>query len=164
MLPQREPGTVLRVHVVISKFKDDKKISSLPYDLSVTALTRPGETARLRIGGDVPYLTGPVAADGKAPEKPASYAFRTVGTTIECSAVIDEPGRFRLFVSVSDSSVSYLDPKDRGGLPSVPRFPTFSVTNIPLLLRDGQTTHMTSATDPTTGELMRIDVTMTVVK
>ncbi len=32
------------------------------------------------------------------------------------------------------------------------------------MLREGQTTQLTTAADPITGEIMRVDVTLTVVK
>ncbi len=32
------------------------------------------------------------------------------------------------------------------------------------MLRDGQTTQLTTAADPITGEIMRVDVTLTVIK
>jgi hypothetical protein len=33
-----------------------------------------------------------------------------------------------------------------------------------VILKDGQTTHVTSAADPISGETMRVDVTLTVSK
>jgi hypothetical protein len=155
----RLPVVPLKVHVVISKYRADKKISSLPYDISVN--TNSGPT-RLRIGGDVPYPHTRVQKSDAKPE-PVSYTFRTVGTSIDCTGFTEEGGRFRLNVSVSDDSIAYADEKDPGGLTDVPRFRAFSTSNT-LLLRDGQTTQMTTAADPITGEVMRVDVTLTVVK
>ena len=152
--------TPLRVRFVLSKYQGEKKLSSLPYDLSVNA---PNMQTRLRIGGDVPYRTSASKTDDKAGEKVASYGFRTVGTHIDCTAFHADGGAFRLVTTVSDDSVAYVDDKSPGGLSNVPRFRTFSVTNT-LLLRDGQTTQMTTATDPITGEVMRVDVTLTVLK
>jgi hypothetical protein len=44
-----------------------------------------------------------------------------------------------------------------------PVFPTFSVTNT-LVLKDGETGQLTVAADPITGEVLRVDVTLTLVK
>jgi hypothetical protein len=152
------------VRFVLTKYQGEKKLSSLPYDLSVNALPGPRPSlgpTRLRIGGEVPYRTASKPADDKPAQ--TAYAFRTVGTSIDCSAVALPDGQFRLNVSVSDDSVFYADQKSTEGLSDVPRFRTFSVTNN-LLLKDGQTTQMTAATDPITGEVMRVDVTLTVAK
>ena len=147
----------LRVRVVLSKSQGDKKLSSLPYDLSVNA---GGGQAQLRIGGDVPVRSTNVKP---ADEKPVSFNFRTVGTSIDCTAASPESGVFRLTISVSDDSAGYVDDKSPEGLSGFPRFRTFRVSNT-LLLRDGQTTQMTTATDPITGEVMRVDVTLNVLK
>jgi hypothetical protein len=146
----------LRVRFVLSKYQGDKKISSLPYDLSVNA---GGPSTQLRIGGDVPYR-----AASKTPNETAvSFNFRTVGTSIDCTAALPDGGLFRLSISVSDDSVIYADQQAADGLVGIPRFRTFRVSNT-LLLRDGQTSQMTTATDPISGEVMRVDVTLTVLK
>ena len=45
----------------------------------------------------------------------------------------------------------------------IPSFRSFR-TSFSVMLRDGQTTQHTSATDPVTGEVIRIDVTLNVMK
>jgi hypothetical protein len=166
--PAGEPAALLiplRVRFVLTKYQGEKKLSSLPYDLTVNATpsshTGPGGT-RLRIGGDVPYPTTSVKpADDKTTQTP--FQFRSVGTRIDCSALSLDDGRYSLSISIIDDSVSYIDEKSTEGLSNVPRFRTFSLTNI-LLLKDGQTTQMTAATDPISGEVMRVDVSLSVVK
>ena len=44
-----------------------------------------------------------------------------------------------------------------------PLAPTFKSTFVPIL-RDGQTAQYTAATDPVIGEVVKIDVTVTVLK
>jgi hypothetical protein len=157
----RQPIVPLRVQIVISKYRAEKKLSSLPYDLSVNANSGP---TRLRIGGDVPIPAGRTQkGDGKSAEPLVSYSFRTIGTSIDCTGFSDDPGRYRLNVSISDDSIAYADEKDPGGFGEIPRFRTFTISNT-LLLKDGQTSQMTMAADPITGEVMRVDVTLTVVK
>jgi hypothetical protein len=75
------------------------------------------------------------------------------------------PGVFQLTVTVSDSSVA-LDTQKRpatGVVPDIPSFRSFN-SSFTALLRDGQTVQYTSATDPVTGEVMKIDVTLNVMK
>ena len=45
----------------------------------------------------------------------------------------------------------------------MPAFRSFK-SNFTVLLRDGQTTQYTSAVDPVSGEVMKIDVTLNVIK
>jgi hypothetical protein len=98
----------------------------------------------------------------------SSYSYRSVGTNIDCGATFDEAnaGVFQLTMTVSDSSIG-LDASKKtnaqGVVPDIPSFRNFN-SSFTALLRDGQTTQYTSATDPVTGELMKIDVTLNVMK
>ncbi len=157
----RESGPVvpLRVSVVISRFRGEKKISSLPYVLGVVAN---GARTTLRMGSDVPIVQ--TAFGGTV--QPQSYSYRSVGTNIDCTAFTASAGLFRLVVTVTDSSI-HLDPGEKTAVPvrvsDVPMFRTFN-SSFTILLRDGQTTEYTSATDPVTGEVMKIDLTLNVLK
>jgi type II secretory pathway component HofQ len=148
----------LRVQLVISKYKADKKVASLPYTIS----TAVGRNARLRIGADAPYSQTRTTAkppDGQTPSPPVSVSYRTIGTAIDCTASAAGDGRFRLDLSVSHDSISFST--DTTSLPQgAPVFPTFSVTNT-LVLKDGETGQLTVAADPITGEVLRVDVTLT---
>ena len=87
---------------------------------------------------------------------------------IDCTAWGDETtaGLFQVSLTITDSSIG-LDASKRtatqGVVPDVPSFRNFN-SSFTALLRDGQTTQYTSATDPVTGELMKIDVTLNVMK
>ena len=156
------PTIPVRVQLVISKYKAEKKITSLPYTIS-TAL---GRNARLRIGADAPYsstrTTAKPSPDGQPASPPVSFSYRTVGTAIDCTPTPSGDGRFRLDLTISHDSISY----SGDGTPSpqgAPVFPTFSATNT-LVLKDGETGQLTVAADPMTGDVIRVDVTLTVVK
>lgn len=164
--PQQEKvaaATVpVRVQVVISKYKAEKKITSLPYTIS-TAL---GRNARLRIGADAPYsstrATAKPSPDGQPASPPVSFMYRTVGTAIDCTPTASGDGRFRIDLTISHDSISYAG----DGAPSpqgAPVFPTFSATNA-LVLKDGETGQLAVAADPLTGDVIRVDVTLSVVK
>lgn len=156
------PTVPVRVQLVISKYKGDKKISSLPYTIS-TALLR---NAKLRIGADAPYsatrTAGKPSPDGQPASPPVSFSYRTVGTAIDCTPSPSGDGRYRVDLTISHDSISYsgdTTPSPQGA----PVFPTFSATNS-LVLRDGETGQLTVAADPLTGDVIRVDVTLNVVK
>jgi hypothetical protein len=150
----------LKVTVVLSRFQGDKRISSMPYLLGVMASGwGPGPKTTLRMGLEVP-----VATNSNVAVSPVSY--RNVGTNIDCGATFDEatPGLFQLALVVSDSSLGLNAGEKRGGLAAdMPSFRSFN-SSFTALLRDGQTMQYTSATDPVSGEVMKIDVTAAVMK
>jgi hypothetical protein len=151
--------TPLRLVLTLSRYQGDKKVSSLPYSLSVSI---DGPPVRFRMGADLPYATSP--ADGSKPQTP-SYAYRTVGVSIDVTnQVMVDPGVYKMNINVTDSSVALSNQIQ--GSPAVagaPMFRNFS-TNGLVVLKDGQTSQLTTAADPITGETMRVDVTLTVVK
>ena len=74
---------------------------------------------------------------------------------------------YRLNLTLNDSSVYYPDRND----PSIPSptntgYPAFrSITaNFNILLRDGQTGQYLSATDPVSGQVLKLEATLTVLK
>jgi hypothetical protein len=167
--------TPLRVQVVFSKYQGETKVASLPYTL--TCNTGERQAAVLRMGIEVPV---PVARL-KEGAPTTSFEYKNVGTNIDCRAGMASPdGRFRLDLAVEQSSIySVPDEKARRvpsvggegksggvtdvGIGGVPMFRTFRSTFNPIL-RDGQTVQYTSATDPVSGEVVKIDVTVNVVK
>jgi hypothetical protein len=161
-------ATALKVTVVLSRYQGEKRVSSMPYVMGVTAgATAPGPKTTLRMGTDVPVVTTVFSGDGKSTPQ-SSYTYRNVGTNIDCTAWGDETtaGLFQVSLTITDSSIG-LDaskrPGTQGVVPDVPSFRNFN-SSFTALLRDGQTTQYTSATDPVTGELMKIDVTLNVMK
>ena len=161
-------ATALKVTVVLSRYQGEKRVSSMPYVMGVTAgATAPGPKTTLRMGTDVPVVTTVFSGDGKSTPQ-SSYTYRNVGTNIDCTAWGDETtaGLFQVSLTITDSSIG-LDASKRtatqGVVPDVPSFRNFN-SSFTALLRDGQTTQYTSATDPVTGELMKIDVTVNVMK
>ena len=91
-----------------------------------------------------------------------------IGTNMDCTASPTDDGRFRIGLAVNHSSVYETDQKHLQA--TIPR-PGDSAqlvrsftSSFSLLLRDHETGQSIAATDPATGEVMRIDVTLTVVK
>lgn len=157
------PITPLRVQVVLSKYQGDKKISSMPYTLSVNSDR--SQAASLRMGAQVPIVTAmqPPGADKLVvPIQQVNY--KDVGTNIDCRAyAIDSDGRYRLDLTIEDSSVYTQEGQNAMRPGDHPSFRSFRSTNT-LLLKDGQTTQFTTATDKVSGEVVKVDVTLTVVK
>jgi hypothetical protein len=153
----------LRVQVVVSRYRGEKKISSIPYTLAVVANQRDSTSMRMGIQVPVPTTVFKGGGEGSAPM--TSYNYRNVGTNIDCTARTVGAGQFKLTMTVEDTSVFV--PEKEGdvgtGVANVPAFRTFT-SRFDLLLRDGQTGQHTAATDPVSGEVLRVDVTMNVLK
>jgi len=153
------PSVPAKVTVVISRSQGEKKISSMPYTLSVT-----GTHANLRLGTKIPVMMISAASppEGKPiPQGPIQY--QDVGTGIDCDIKTLEDGRFMLNLSIDDSSVYADEQAPPGGARGNPSFRSFRASNS-MILKDGQTGQFTSATDKLTGETVKVDVTLTVVK
>ena len=158
--PAKPPASSipLKVTVVISRSQGEKKVSSMPYTLSMT-----GYHVSLRLGTKIPVMMVSAApADGKSPQiGPVQY--QDVGTNIDCDVKMLDEGRFQLNLTVDDSSVYADEQAPPGGSRGNPSFRSFRASNS-IVLRDGQTGQLTSATDKLTGETVKVDVTLTVMK
>src|SRR5690606_34924307 len=93
----------LRVQLVVSRYQGEKKISSIPYTLSVVANGRDSTSVRMGIQVPVPTTVPKAGAEGFPPM--TSYNYRTVGTNIDCTARTIDAGVFRLDLTVEDTSV-----------------------------------------------------------
>jgi hypothetical protein len=151
----------LKVQLVVSRYAGEKKVSSTPYIISVIA--NDNDKTSMRMGVDV-AVPQAVFQQGNPTAPVTSYSYRSIGTNIDCTAKTIEGGVFKLDLAVSDSSL-FIPEKGSGAstVPGVPAFRSFTST-FNVLLRDGQSTQHTSATDPVSGEVLRVDVTVTVLK
>jgi hypothetical protein len=162
------------VEVVISRYQNDKKTSSLPYALTVnTVYTYQVDQApltSLRMGGEVPLpvMSTPIGPDGKPVAGftgggPVQY--KAVGTNIDARGRILQDNRFEVWVSVQDDAIATPQTVGAGSSPSasLPVIRTFRASNN-LVLRDGQTRQFTAAADRITGEVVKVDVTLRVAK
>lgn len=151
----------LKVDLVVSRNAGAKKISSLPYTLWLTANDR--HMTSVRMGVQVPVSALAFTKEGAEPTR--SWTYQNVGTNIDCQVSTVPDGRFSFEVKLTDSSVDREAPgsptKDpRAGIPALRSF----TSSFNILLRDGQTAQYASATDPVTGETLKVDVTLTVLK
>ena len=160
---QQAPQVPVKMQVVFTEFEGDKKISSQPYTFYVNA----GEPARtsVRVGVRVPIYTG-----GK--ETQAQFQYTDIGTNIDCKVIPAEGGQFRTELNLERSSAysssGSMDnsPESKAELQTAKIQPTLRTfrSNVNLMLRDGQTLQSNMATDPATGRVLKVDVTLTVVK
>jgi Flp pilus assembly secretin CpaC len=146
---------LLKVQVVFSRYQGEKKVSSQPYTLTVRA-NEP--RTQFRVGVQVPIPS--VGPEGKM-----TVVYKDVGTSIDCSAQSLDDGRFRLDLSLEDSSVAVDENAARAAARDLPpQFRQFRLSNETAVLRDGQTAQLTTAAEKGSGEITKIDVTLTVVK
>jgi type II secretory pathway component GspD/PulD (secretin) len=150
-------ATLLKVQVVIGRYQGDKKISSMPYALTMNA----NNHANLRMGAKIPILSTLVQTAKDAPAM-NSFQYQDVGTNIDCTSRQTDDGRYMLTISLDDSSV-YPDDQLPGGAKGNPSFRSFRANNT-MILKNGETGQFTTATDKVTGETVKVDVTLTVVK
>ena len=165
--PTPIPTAPSKVEVVISRFQGEKKIGSQPYVLMPTADPRGSAYTSLRIGVDVPVgvtTTTRPAEGGREGQTTTKPSYQNVGTNIDCRVTALADGRYSVNVSVTDSSIFNPDSPGSMGKPSDnASFRTFQASNT-LTMRDGQTMLLTTATDKVTGEVLKIEVTFSLVK
>jgi len=162
--------TPLKVQVLISRYQGEKKLSSLPYTLSVNAggdrINLNAGHASLRMGARVPVMMIMTANMPKDVPQGGPVQYQEVGTNIDCNvSATGDDGRFRLEITIEDSSVYGDGPTagDNKPAPGNPSFRSFKATDS-MVLKDGQTAQFTTATDKVSGEIVKVDVTLTVVK
>jgi Bacterial type II and III secretion system protein len=171
--PKAKALVPLKVQIVVSRYQGEKKVSSLPYTLTVNAndgvsmVTGQLEprVARLRTGASVPVpsMAPPKDSPVQGPLGPVQY--KAIGTNIDCTAQSTDDGRFRVDISIEDTSV-YSEGQTAQGvakMSDIPSFRSFQTSNA-VILKDGQSTEFTAAADRITGEVTKVDVTVTVVK
>lgn len=169
--PAKAPQVPLKVEIVLSRWQADKKIASLPFTLWPVAGASGGRYVSLRVGVDVPVGSSTVTRATAAPNQTSSTSttsatmeYRNIGTSLDCTAGIVDGG-FSIDLRVSDSSIFTDQNAPAGTVRFNDRAPfrTFSLTHT-MTVRDGQTAQFASATDKLTGETLKVDVTVNVVK
>jgi hypothetical protein len=159
---ETESGSPLKILVVISEFADSKKISSLPYTLYTVsagpAKPHSGPRSSMRYGVKVPLKTAS-----------NSFTYQNIGTDIDYGAYERTGGSYQLVFTIDRSWVGTPSNGNDGefkqnvDLPGAPVLPTFR-DSFTVVLRDGQTVEGAAAVDPITGHVLKVDVTLTVLK
>jgi hypothetical protein len=149
----------LKVTVVFYEYDGEKKLSTLPYVLLLKTDESSRYVGKVRIGVKVPIWTG---------GKESAIQYQDVGSNLDCFAQVAEDGRYMLDLSLERSSIypnsseypAASKPDEQPHQPLVRQFRA----NLALMLRDGQTTQNTVATDPLNGHTVKVEVTLNVVK
>ena len=156
--PSKTVQQSLKVQVVLSRYQGEKKISSLPYTLTVTTNA---STTSLRMGAEVPINTAVFRGEGQTPV--SSFSYKDIGTSIDCSGVALDGGRYSLRLLIEDSSVYPDDSAPAADKTGHPSFRSFK-SDQTVVLSDGQSAQYTTATDKVTSEVVKVDVTMSVLR
>ena len=171
---QAAPATVpVQVDVVLTRWQGEKRTSSMPFVLIANASPR-GSSTSIRMGVDVPVGTSTsnvsqtTGAQGSAPREvttaKVTTEFRNIGTDIDAHVTRLDATNFGVGLNIRDSSIFTSDQtKMPNTLADPTAFRTFSTSNT-LNMIDGQTRLFGVATDKITGETLRIEVKLTVLK
>lgn len=152
--------TPLKISVTFTEFEGDKKVKSLPYTTIVIADGKNPKSV-LKMGSRVPVYTG----------KEYGMQYLDVGSNIDCQASRTKENKFDLRLSLDRSWVEgnvalSVDPgatsQTSGQFPE-PIVRQFR-SELSLALRDGQTVESSFATDPLSGKVFRVEVSLNIVK
>ncbi len=156
-------GIPVKVQVVFSEFDGEKKVSNLPYTLTLlSSLDRGRNFSSLRMG-----LKVPIQSTTKEGQSQTQYM--DVGTNIDARVQPTPDGRFVLNMQIRRSSVHTLEGANKeaawsmGEASGRPILREYSA-GFDFILRDAQTMQTTMATDPLSGRVLRVEVTLNVVK
>jgi hypothetical protein len=138
----------------------------MPYTLSINArednAAGPSH-ASLRMGAKVPVVMMAMTNVPKDAPQGGPIQYQDVGTNIDCDATMMADGRFKVQITVDDTSVFPDDQPTSAATKGSPSFRSFRASDA-MILKDGQTSQFTTATDKVSSETVRVDVTLTVVK
>jgi hypothetical protein len=167
----KKETTELRVQVVFTEYDGEKKMSSLPYMLLVSAPEgRGGDKSSIRMGLRVPIVTGSFKSGSESAPVNQQFTYIDVGSNLDAWANKEENGRFNLRLNLERSSAYSPSGGQKASaisgnevLVSQPVIQQFR-TEVNLFVRDGQTIQSTLATDPVSGRVTKVEVTVNVVK
>ncbi len=159
----------LKVQVIFTEYEGDKKLKSLPYSFLVTTHTRESwPEAKIRAGSRVPVYTG---------GEHGSMTYMDVGTNIDCRAEFVEEGRYQLYLNIERSWVEgdvsipiektqvppSGDPLGLGGRFREPVVRQYK-TELAPILNNGQSIETSLVTDPLSGKVIKLEVSVSLLK
>lgn len=150
----------LRVQVVFTEYEGDKKLKSLPYSFLVTTHTKDAwPEAKIRVGSRVPVYTG---------GEHGSVTYMDVGTNIDCRAEAVAEGQYRVYLNLERSWVEgdVLVAVEKANPPQAFHEPVVRQyrTELSPVLKDGQSVETSLATDPLSGKVVKLEVSISPVK
>ena len=161
--PNDQSISHVRVDLLLTEYDGQKKISSLPY--TIYAKSSPSSPQQ-RLGGP-PAGTLRMGVRVPAPNGPGNFQYVDVGTNIDCRLGTLSDGAYDVSMSVNRSSLYAPSQGENegeqihaGGVAITRNFST----DFDLKLHDGETAEGSSATDPFNGHVLKISVTLHVIK
>jgi hypothetical protein len=152
----------LKVTVVFNEYDGEKKLSSLPYTLFLKMDEHRQYLGSIRMGVRVPIKTSE-----------STIQYEDVGSNIDCTGQLAEDGRYVMDLVVERTSIyaspvlkeehatdAKIEDQLHGSQPLLRRFKAVYA----LMMRDGQTTQSVVGTDPLNGHVVKVDVTVNVLK
>jgi len=166
--PNDQSFSHVRIDLLLTEYDGQKKLGSLSYTIYAGAspVQRRGqagseEPGRLRMGVRVP-----VPNDSR-PGSAGGFTYMDVGTNIDCYPWSLGEGAYDVSISVNRSSIYTPSQGENEGeqlqVGNGMVIRNFS-TDFDPRLHDGETTDGTSATDPLNGHVLKISVTLHVIK
>lgn len=161
--------TPLQVTIIFNEYDGSKRVSSLPYQMVCNARPRATSPDRssLRLGLRVPIATG----SSRSGNENVQWQYQDVGTDIDCLATAAPEGSFLIELGLQRHVVYPPSPSSTptewqpgAPLPDHPIMGGFEANVKNLLMRDGETVQAATATDPVSGHVWKIDVSLKVGK
>jgi hypothetical protein len=160
-----EASVPVKLQVVLSEYDGTKKITSMPYTILAVLTNKSSPFSSLRMGVRIPINTTSSKTDDM------TY----VGTNIDGRVNRAADGRYSVELRIERSSLDVVS-KDKDGkiqekewtagelpLGNGPMLRQFR-GDVGVLLRDGQESEATLATDPLTGRVLKVEVQLSVLK
>ena len=165
----RQEGPQAKVQIVFTEYDGEKKIKSLPYTLvaRIGLDGQDGPWSKIRMGSRVPVVTG-----GGTGGTNYQWQYVDVGTSIDCTASAVPNGRYRLSLMMERSwpeseSVSEAKPlppdSDSRAASHQPIIRQFR-SDSSVTLKEGQTVETNVATDPVSGKVIKLEVSLNLIK
>jgi hypothetical protein len=142
----------VKLQIVFSKFEGERKTSSLPYTVFATAN---GDRAQINVSTNVPI----VGSSGVV-------TYTNLGTNIDAT-VTTESGRYKVTLNLKDNYL--VVPKPEAANANVrpaadsQSFGQFSYSG-GITMKEGETKQVISAADRASGEVVKVDITLTLDK
>jgi hypothetical protein len=165
-----EQSTPVNLQIVLSEYDGTKKIANLPYIMPLIVTGKSiGVYSTLRIGVKVPVKTG----ETKTGDTQIQYI--DVGTSIDARVSHADGGKYQVDLKVERSSL-YVSARDQAGKVAEKEWsggeapPTTEPIvrqyrgDVAMFLREGQPAEGTVATDPLTGHVFKVEVTLNLAK
>lgn len=166
----KDTTTPLQVTIVFNEYDGGKRVSSLPYQMACNAAPHMDKSS-LRLGLRVPIATGSFGGGDKSNMQNVQWQYQDVGTDIDCWAAAAPEGEFliglglkRNVVYPPNQSSKPTEWQPGSPLPDRPIEGGFEANVKNLLLRDGETVQAATATDPVSGRVWKIEVSLKVGK